>query len=144
MTWFFTVLHWAVCILLVFVVLLQRGKGAEIGAVFSGGGGSNTLFGSRGAGNFLTKLTTGAAVVFMCTSFYLAYVALSAEKSGVYDAELTLPAAASGAAAPAAANQGASESDFVEVMSESAPAAAPESATPEGSAAADTTEPGAQ
>ncbi len=137
MTWFFTVLHWAVCILLVFVVLLQRGKGAEIGAVFSGGG-SNTLFGSRGAGTFLTKLTTGAAVVFMCTSFYLAYVALSAEKSGVYDAEVTPPA---GATAPAAANQGAGESDFVEVMSEAAAAAAPESATPEGSAAA---EPAAQ
>ena len=143
MTWFFTVLHWVVCILLVFVVLLQRGKGAEIGAVFSGGG-SNTLFGSRGAGTFLTKLTTGAAVVFMCTSFYLAYVALSAEKSGVYDAELTPPAAASGAPAPAAANQGASESDFVEVMSEPAAAAAPESATPEGSAAADAAEPAAQ
>ena len=40
------------------MVLLQRGKGAEVGAVFGGGGEFGTMFGSRGAGNFLTKLTT--------------------------------------------------------------------------------------
>ena len=137
MTWFVTILHWAVCIMLVFVVLLQRGKGAEIGAVFSGGGAS-TLFGSRGAGNFLTKLTTAAAVVFMCTSFYLAYVALSAERSGVYDAEITLPAGAPGAPAAAAATPGASTGDFVEVMTEPAAEAAPaDPATLEGSTAPD-------
>ena len=45
-----TVLHVVVCIFLVAVVLLQRGKGAEVGAVF-GGGASSTVFGSRGAGN---------------------------------------------------------------------------------------------
>jgi preprotein translocase subunit SecG len=144
MTWFFTVLHWVVCALLVFVVLLQRGKGAEIGAVF-GGAGSNTLFGSRGAGNFLTKLTTGAAVVFMCTSFYLAYVALAAERSGVYDAEVTVPAAVPGAPAAAASSAGAGEGDFVEVMSEPAAEAAPaDAATPEGSAAGSPAEPPAQ
>jgi preprotein translocase subunit SecG len=64
MTIFLTVLHVMVCLVLIVVVLLQRGKGAEIGAVFGGGAGS-TVFGSRGAGNFLTKLTTGAAIVFM-------------------------------------------------------------------------------
>jgi preprotein translocase subunit SecG len=72
MTTFLTVLHVMVCIVIVVVVLLQRGKGAEIGAVF-GGGASSTVFGSRGAGNFLTKITTGAAVTFMCTSLALAY-----------------------------------------------------------------------
>ncbi|HYB13457.1 MAG TPA: preprotein translocase subunit SecG [Myxococcota bacterium] len=70
MTIFVTVLHVMVCVILVIVVLLQRGKGAEIGAVF-GGGASSTVFGSRGAGNFLTKLTSVAAVVFMLTSLFL-------------------------------------------------------------------------
>ena len=54
-------------------MLLQRGKGSDIGAALGGGGG-NTVFGSRGAGNFLTKLTTGSAVIFMMTSLTLAYV----------------------------------------------------------------------
>ena len=68
------VLHVIVCFFLVAVVLLQKGKGAEMGAVF-GGGASSTVFGGRGAGNFLTKLTTGSAVVFMCTSLALSYFA---------------------------------------------------------------------
>ena len=72
MTTFLTVLHVMVCFVIVVVVLLQRGKGAEVGAVF-GGGASSTVFGSRGAGNFLTKITTGAAITFMCTSLALAY-----------------------------------------------------------------------
>jgi len=71
-----SVLHVIVCFFLVAVVLLQRGKGAQVGAVFGGGGGA-TMFGSRGAGNFLTKLTTGAAVIFMMTSFYLSYLGFS-------------------------------------------------------------------
>jgi preprotein translocase subunit SecG len=62
-----------VCIFLVAVVLLQRGKGAEIGAVF-GSGASSTVFGGRGAGNFLTKLTTGCAIIFMLTSLTLSYL----------------------------------------------------------------------
>ena len=70
------VLHVIVCIFLIAVVLLQRGKGAEMGAVF-GGGASSTVFGSRGAGNFLTKLTTGSAILFMCTSLTLSYLATS-------------------------------------------------------------------
>ena len=72
MTLFLTVLHVLVCFVLIVVVLLQRGKGAEAGAMF-GGGGAGTMFGSRGAGNFLTRLTSGAAVVFMLTSLTLAY-----------------------------------------------------------------------
>ena len=68
-----TLLHVFVCIVLVAVVLLQRGKGAEIGAVF-GSGASSTVFGGRGAGNFLTKLTTGCAIIFMLTSLTLSYL----------------------------------------------------------------------
>ena len=67
MTLFLTVLHVLVCIVLILVVLLQRGKGSDIGAALGGGGG-NTVFGARGAGNFLTKITTGAAITFMMTS----------------------------------------------------------------------------
>ena len=67
----FVVLHVFVCLFLIAVVLLQRGRGAEIGAVF-GGGASSTVFGSRGAGNLLTRITTGAAIIFMVTSLALA------------------------------------------------------------------------
>ncbi len=64
-------IHALVCLSLVIIILLQQGKGADIGAVF--GGSSQTLFGSSGAGNFLTKLTSGLAVVFFATSIFLAY-----------------------------------------------------------------------
>src|SRR5438046_9096164 len=60
------VIHVLACLFLIVVVLLQTGKGADMGAVF--GGGSQTLFGSSGAGNFLTTLTTGTATAFMLPS----------------------------------------------------------------------------
>jgi preprotein translocase subunit SecG len=66
-----TLIHVLVCIALVMIVLLQAGKGAEMGAAF--GGSSQTLFGSAGAMGFLTKLTTIAAVIFMITSLLLAF-----------------------------------------------------------------------
>ncbi len=65
-------LHVFACIFLIAVVLLQTGKGADMGAVF-GGGSSETVFGSSGAGNFLTKLTTGIAILFMLTSLVMTY-----------------------------------------------------------------------
>jgi preprotein translocase subunit SecG len=67
------VLHIIVCIALIMIVLLQTGKGADMGAAF-GGGSSQTLFGSTGASTFLSKATTVAAVVFMLTSLTLAYM----------------------------------------------------------------------
>ncbi len=65
------VLHILVCFALILIVLLQAGKGAEMGAAF--GGSSQTIFGSAGAMGFLSKLTTVAAVVFMITSLVLTY-----------------------------------------------------------------------
>ena len=65
-------LHVFACIFLITVVLLQTGKGADMGAVF-GGGSSETVFGSSGAGNFLTRLTTGIAILFMLTSLVMTY-----------------------------------------------------------------------
>lgn len=62
--------HIIVCIVLILVVLLQQGKGADWAGAF-GGGGSQTVFGARGAGTFLTKATTTAAIIFMLTSLTL-------------------------------------------------------------------------
>ena len=65
------VLHITVALFLILVVLLQTGKGAEMGAAF--GGSSQTLFGGGGPASFMAKLTTVAAVGFMITSLVLAY-----------------------------------------------------------------------
>lgn len=65
------VLHIVVCLALIGIVLLQGGKGAEVGATF-GAGASQTIFGASGSQTFLGKLTTGAAVIFMLTSLALA------------------------------------------------------------------------
>ena len=80
------VLHTVVCVFLIAVVLLQRGRGAEIGAVF-GGGASSTVFGSRGAGNFLTKLTTWSAAIFMVTSLGLSYVWTHASTERLFEGD---------------------------------------------------------
>ena len=73
MTIFLIIIHVVVCIALIMIVLLQTGKGADMGAAF-GMGASQTLFGSSGAGGFLSRATTVAAVVFMLTSLTLAYM----------------------------------------------------------------------
>ncbi len=80
--------HVLACLFLIVVVLLQTGKGADMGAVF--GGGSQTLFGASGAGNFLTKMTTGTAIAFMLTSLILTYGQSRAPGSRLID---KLPAA---------------------------------------------------
>jgi preprotein translocase subunit SecG len=72
-----TILHVLVCLFLVLTVLLQAGKGGGMGAAFGGGSSSGTVFGGSGAGNFLKKLTVGAAIVFVATSMSLAYLASS-------------------------------------------------------------------
>jgi preprotein translocase subunit SecG len=67
------IIHVLVCFLMVGAILLQSGKGAEIGASF--GGSSQTVFGSRGPANFLSKFTVAVATVFMLTSLGLAILA---------------------------------------------------------------------
>ena len=67
------IIHVIVSIALIMIVLLQTGKGADMGAAF-GGGSSQTLFGSTGASTFLSKATTAAAIIFMVTSLGLAYL----------------------------------------------------------------------
>lgn len=73
MTVLLTILHVIVSIFLIFVILIQNSKGAEMGAAF--GGSSQTIFGSRGAGTLMSKITTISAVIFMLTSLLLAVVA---------------------------------------------------------------------
>ncbi|NIO11045.1 MAG: preprotein translocase subunit SecG [Deltaproteobacteria bacterium] len=80
---FVVVVHIIVSLGLILVVLLQTGRGAEMGAVF--GGSSSTIFGSSGAGNFLTRLTTGMAIVFMLTSLTLGYFTGKAPTTSIFD-----------------------------------------------------------
>ncbi len=68
------VVHVVIAVTLVGLVLIQQGKGADAGAAF-GGGASQTVFGSQGSGNFLTRATTFLAIVFFVTSFSLAVFA---------------------------------------------------------------------
>ena len=69
-----TVVHFITAILMVVLILMQQGKGAEMGASF-GGGGSNTVFGGSGGGSFFGKVTAILAVVFFVTSLGLALFA---------------------------------------------------------------------
>jgi preprotein translocase subunit SecG len=82
MTIALTILHILVSIFLIAVVLLQSGKGAEMGASF-GSGGSQSVFGAGGGTTFLSKMTTGAAVIFMLTSLTLAYISGQPSSSSI-------------------------------------------------------------
>jgi preprotein translocase subunit SecG len=64
------ILHVIVCLILIFAVLLQSGKAADLAGAF-GGGGSQTAFGSRGSATLLSKVTTASAIIFMLTSLGL-------------------------------------------------------------------------
>ncbi len=101
-----TIVHVIVSIGLILVVLLQTGKGADMGAAF--GGSSSTIFGSSGAGNFLTRLTTAMAIVFMITSLTLGYFSGKRSSTSVFDTrsgtEQSAPQTPS-RAAPGAASQ---------------------------------------
>jgi preprotein translocase subunit SecG len=91
MHYFLITLHVLVAVILILMVLLQKGKGADIGAAF--GGASQTIFGPRGAQSFLSKLTAGSAIIFMLTSFTLAIT--ESRKSSVMEdvkTEQTVPA----------------------------------------------------
>ena len=78
-----TIIHILVCFFLVVIVLLQHGKGADIGATFGGAG--NTVFGTEGPVPLLNKVTTGAAVLFMVTSISLAYFSANSGTGSVME-----------------------------------------------------------
>ncbi|MBI4698869.1 MAG: preprotein translocase subunit SecG [Nitrospirae bacterium] len=72
---FVVIVHLIVCLFLIFIILIQSSKGAEMGAAF--GGSTQTLFGSRGAATFINKLTTTSAILFMLTSLSLAILSVN-------------------------------------------------------------------
>lgn len=97
------VLHIMVCLFLIFIILIQSSKGAEMGAAF--GGSSQTLFGSRGAATVLNKVTTAAAILFMITSLTLAV--LSVRRTSVMSSvTVEKPSAQTQQEQPAAPGQG--------------------------------------
>ena len=86
------IVHVLVCLTLIGIVLLQSGKGADMGAAF--GGSSQALFGGAGPAPFLTRVTTAAAVVFMITSLVLAYVSANVMEGSVMRGVEAVPAQA--------------------------------------------------
>lgn len=88
---FLIVLHVVICVLLVVTVLLQFGKGAEMGAVM-GGGASQAVFSSSAKGNFMTKLTTVLAVLFMVNSIILTVMKSRDAKRSLFDNEAPVAA----------------------------------------------------
>ncbi len=84
-------IHVFACAFLVLLVLVQQGKGATVGASF-GSGASQTVFGSRGSGSFLLRVTTFFVVLFFATSLGLNYIASKAMHS---ERQIILPEAPS-------------------------------------------------
>ena len=83
MNWLFSLLltiHILVALAIIGLVLMQHGKGADMGAAF-GSGASGSLFGATGSANFLSRTTAILAAVFFATSLGLAYVASSKPKT---------------------------------------------------------------
>jgi preprotein translocase subunit SecG len=108
-------IHVIVCVAMCIIILLQQGKGAEVGAVF--GGSSQTVFGASGAGNALTKATWALAIIFFSTSIFLALASARRVTGSIFDSSApasVMPAAKQApknanpaAPAPAAANPAA-------------------------------------
>jgi len=127
------IVHVICCLFLIGVVLLQQGKGADMGAVF--GGSSSTIFGSGGAGNFLTRLTTGAAIVFMLTSLTLTYASARRLSSTVFDSgSLPEPPPLSAPANPEGQPPAAAEPQSAAPQPAAPQAAVPQAAEPQAAA----------
>lgn len=115
MNWFFSLVltvHILVAVAIIGLVLVQHGKGADMGAAF-GSGASGSLFGATGSANFLSRTTAILAAVFFVTSLTLAYVASNKPKTtgslmqdAVQSQTVSQPAAAGGEAAKAPAENG--------------------------------------
>ncbi|ABQ26248.1 preprotein translocase subunit SecG [Geotalea uraniireducens] len=99
MTTLLIILHIFVSLALIVIVLLQSGKGAEMGASF-GAGGSQSVFGAGGGTTFLSKLTTSAAVIFMLTSLTLAFVSGKGGSSSIMSSKDATKAVQKKSAAP--------------------------------------------
>ena len=122
-TAFILIIHCIVSVALILIILLQTGKGADIGAVF-GGGSSQTIFGAGGATSLLGKITIGAAVLFMSTSIILTY--FSGRQTSVTDTSVMTQEAP---AAPVQPGPASSEpGPTPPAQQQTPPAAAPQAA----------------
>ena len=108
------VVHLIVALAIIGLIMLQQGKGADMGASF-GAGGSQTLFGSDGSGNVMTRATSWLVVLFFASSFSLALLA-NQKSAPVDDLDLEIPASVTTQA------QEAVESEFP-VLEEEVPVA---------------------
>jgi preprotein translocase subunit SecG len=115
-----TIIHVIACFILILVVLLQAGKGANMGAAF--GGSSQTVFGSSGAGTFLGKMTATVAIIFMLSSLTLTYMS-SRRGSSLFDRART-PITRQ-AVPPATAQNAAAKPDVAKLPAAPATATAP-------------------
>ena len=116
-----TILHIAVCLILIITVLLQSGKAGDLAGAF-GGAGSQSVFGPRGAASILSKLTTISAVLFMITSMGLWILSSKGARSVVRGEETT---AAETATVPATKTEGEEVKPPAEVKQETQEKAAP-------------------
>lgn len=120
MNWLFSLLltiHILVALAIVGLVLMQHGKGADMGAAF-GSGASGSLFGASGSANFLSRTTAILAAIFFATSLMLAYVGSSKPKTSgslmpdaVQSKAVSQPAPAAGDAAGGAADAASKAKD---------------------------------
>jgi preprotein translocase subunit SecG len=139
MTYLLIFLHVLVSIALIAIVLLQSGKGAEMGASF-GASGSQSVFGPSGGTTFLAKLTTGAAIIFMLTSLTLAYISGHTGSSSIMSSKGAQKAAPAQQAAPgqqpaAPATAPAQQAAPAQPAPQPAPAQQPTPAAPAGAPA---------
>ncbi len=122
---FFTVIHVVLCVFMIFVILLQPGKDAGMGAAL-GGGAATSAFGGRGAVTFLSKLTAVCAGLFFLTSLGLSFVGVrSSVTSGLVGKPAPVSAPAPGSAAPAPTSGAAQPAPAAAPTAPAAPAPAP-------------------
>ena len=113
------IVHVLIAMAITGLILIQHGKGADMGASF-GAGASQTVFGSQGSGNFLSRTTAILSALFFATSFALAILA---KQTAIDSGDLDIPAAVESAdlpAGPAPALDSNSEVPMVEAASEKA------------------------
>ena len=126
------------------LVLIQHGKGADAGAAF-GGGASGTVFGSKGSGNFLTKLTTGLAALFFANSLMLAWLVAhpdGASGGSIIPTQVVAPADSSASADKSApANKSTPANNSAPAIKNTTPVDVPGGAAPAEAPAADAIKP---
>jgi preprotein translocase subunit SecG len=124
---FFTVIHVLLCVFMIFVILLQPGKDAGMGAAL-GGGAATSAFGGRGAVTFLSKLTAVCAGLFFLTSLGLSFVGVRSSVTSslmAKPAPVTAPAPAPGAAPAAGSTAPAPKGSDPQPAPAATPAPAP-------------------